>query len=109
MARCNPYLRSGDIDRYGAIFTSSTRKKAELLATSCRGVLILDDLESLLGDSNISRDMLDKIVDAYGDRTVEMAKNNAFQFVDVAGFAVSDKSHPPQRWRGTMPAAYGPV
>lgn len=70
---------------------SSRGKIQKTLAASCRAVLILDDLESLLGDANISRDVLDKIVDAYGDRTVEMAKNNAFQFVDVAGFAVSDK------------------
>ena len=80
-----------DIDRVRRDFPKLNEKKAEMLATSCRAVLILDDLESLLGDANISRDMLDKIVDAYGDRTVEMAKNNAFQFVDVAGFAVSDK------------------
>lgn len=80
-----------DTDRVRRDFPKLNEKKAEMLATSCRAVLILDDLESLLGDANISRDMLDKIVDAYGDRTVEMAKNNAFQFVDVAGFAVSDK------------------
>lgn len=80
-----------DTDRVRRDFPKLNEKKAELLAASCRAVLILDDLESLLGDANISRDMLDKIVDAYGDRTVEMAKNNAFQFVDVAGFAVSDK------------------
>lgn len=81
-----------DTDRVRRDFPKLNEKKAELLAASCRAVLILDDLESLLGDANISRDVLDKIVDAYGDRTVEMAKNNAFQFVDVAGFAVSDKS-----------------
>lgn len=80
-----------DTDRVRRDFPKLNEKKAELLAASCRAVLILDDLESLLGDANISRDVLDKIVDAYGDRTVEMAKNNAFQFVDVAGFAVSDK------------------
>lgn len=80
-----------DTDRVRRDFPKLNEKKAELLAASCRAVLILDDLESLLGDANISRDMLDKIVDAYGDRTVEMAKTNAFQFVDVAGFAVSDK------------------
>ena len=80
-----------DTDRVRRDFPRLNEKKAELLAASCRAVLILDDLESLLGDANISRDVLDKIVDAYGDRTVEMAKNNAFQFVDVAGFAVSDK------------------
>ena len=80
-----------DTDRVRRDFPKLNEKKAEMLATSCRAVLILDDLESLLGDANISRDMLDKIVDAYGDRTVEMAKNNAFQFVDAAGFAVSDK------------------
>lgn len=80
-----------DTDRVRRDFPKLNEKKAELLAASCRTVLILDDLESLLGDANISRDVLDKIVDAYGDRTVEMAKNNAFQFVDVAGFAVSDK------------------
>ena len=80
-----------DTDRVRRDFPKLNEKKAEMLATSCRAVLILDDLESLLGDANISRDVLDKIVDAYGDRTVEMAKNNAFQFVDVAGFAVSDK------------------
>ena len=66
-------------------------KKAEMLAASCRAVLILDDFEKLLGNANIPRDVLDKIVDAYGDKTVEMAKNNAFQFVDVVGFPVSDK------------------
>lgn len=80
-----------DTDRVRRDFPKLNEKKAELLAASCRAVLILDDLESLLGDANISRDVLDKIVDAYGGRTVEMAKNNAFQFVDVAGFAVSDK------------------
>lgn len=80
-----------DTDRVRRDFPKLNEKKAELLAASCRAVLILDDLESLLGDANISRDVLDKIVDAYGDRTVEMAKNNAFQFVDVAGVAVSDK------------------
>lgn len=80
-----------DTDRVRRDFPKLNEKKAELLAASCRAVLILDDLESLLGDANISRDVLDKIVDAYGDRTVEMAKNNAFQFVDVAGFALSDK------------------
>lgn len=53
--------------------------------------------------------MLDKIVDAYGDRTVEMAKNNAFQFVDVAGFAVSDKIALAAGMEKTMPAASGLV
>ena len=80
-----------DTDRVRRDFPKLNEKKAELLAASCRAVLILDDLESLLGDANISRDVLDKIVAAYGARTVERAKNNAFQFVDVAGFAVSDK------------------
>lgn len=80
-----------DTDRVRRDFPKLNEKKAEMLAASCRAVLILDDFEKLLGNANIPRDVLDKIVDAYGDKTVEMAKNNAFQFVDVVGFPVSDK------------------
>lgn len=80
-----------DPERVKRDFPKLTDKKWEMLQESCRAVLLLDDLEKLVGTADVPRDVLDRIVDAYGDKAVEMAKGNAFQFVDVVGFSVSDK------------------
>lgn len=70
---------------------ASKYKVITALQKSCRSVMILQDLERLLGQVDVSTEALDKIVDEYGDRTVELAQKNAYQFVEIAGFAVADK------------------
>lgn len=80
-----------DIERVKRDFPQLSEKKAEALSKSCRAALILSDLERLLENADIPREALDRIVDEFGDRTIDTAKSNAYQFVEAAGFAVADK------------------
>lgn len=63
------------------------------LQKTCNSLITLSELQSLVGKVDISPEVLERIVDVYGKDAVQVAKRDAYQFINCSGvgFANADK------------------
>lgn len=67
------------------------QRAADTMTKACRQALVLIDFERILGEADVPEDVLSKLADEFGDKALDVAKGNAYQFCACVGFENADK------------------